>query len=370
VALEAARIEEAERIAEAIESQRVVGVLGEAEVGKTETIQQAIGRPDAARAIVHLDLDGAAGEQHIAFRLAKQVARAILGDAGFSIFSAGALPSSRIEAGRGELAELLGVDGLEEARRQWPSGEYPLAKALAGVEQLCRRTTVLLWIDHLEAPALTPRHPLDVDGMLWGVRELAQREQGLRVLLSAREAFADRLLAGDAAFHQQGEWLTIDNPAPSAWRRVAERLKVSAQPALELADLTDGHPVTMLLALLDLSRRGGEGDAHQALRRLVALDGGLTARAIQQARSLHRLGGQVLEQVAGGLGPYAAAQRGASSQQEITKVLHRLRLAGLLRHDSRWTVVNPLVQMGLRREVRRLSAPGLEAVGEGDWDAL
>lgn len=41
------------------------------------------------------------------------------------------------------------------------------------------------------------------------------------------------------------------------------------------------------------------------------------------------------------------------------KVLGRLRLAGLLRHDDGWSVVNPLVAFGIRGSVQRLTAPVL-----------
>jgi hypothetical protein len=46
--------------------------------------------------------------------------------------------------------------------------------------------------------------------------------------------------------------------------------------------------------------------------------------------------------------PYAAAQRGTTTTQELSKALKRLRLAGLLRHEDSWMVVNPLLAMRLR----------------------
>lgn len=366
--LEIARSSEGERIAEAIQVSRVVGVLGEGEVGKTETIRQAIGPSFPDLAVLRLDLDGVAGNEHLAFRLAKQIAGAYLGAPQFSTLKVGALVPASIEAGRLELAELIGLDGVDEAMRDWPSGGYPLERALAGLEGLAeRRRVVNVWIDHLEAPALTPRHPLDLDRFLWAIRELAQRAQSIRVILSGRAAAAGSALGPEAAFHQQGRWLTLDNPPPETWQKVAKDLRLSESPTTELARLTGGHPATMLLALLRLSEGDAE-DPQELLRNLAGRHAGLTARAVQHAHSLHRLGGQVMVQVASGLGPYAMAQRGQSPAQEIRKVLGRLQLAGLLRRGEGWSVVNPLVAIGLRGEVQMLSAPDWELEAEPSED--
>ena len=366
--LEIARLGESARIAEAIQVNRVVGVLGEGEVGKTETVGQAIGPSTPELAVIRLDLDGAAGNEHLAFRLAKQIAAAYLGASQFSTLKVGALVPASIEAGRLELAELIGLDGVDEALRDWPSGTYPLERSLAGLEGLARRREVILWIDHLEAPALTPRHPLDLDRFLWAIRELAQRVPSLKVVLSGRGAAEGRVLGPEAAFHQQGRWLTLDNPPPDTWQKMAGDLRLPGPAATELARLTGGHPATMLLALLRLAE-GREEGPHEVLRDLAGRHAGLTARAIQHAHSLHRLGGQAMVQVANGLGPYAMTQRGASPAQEIRKVLGRLQLAGLLRRDERWSVVNPLVAIGLRGEVPLLSAPDWELEPEPEGDA-
>jgi hypothetical protein len=157
-----------------------------------------------------------------------------------------------------------------------------------------------------------------------------------------------------AAFHQQGQRLTLGTPPASMWRDVAERLKVAASISEELAVLTGGHPQTMLVALTTVAMRGDDVACYggeQLLAELVAHDDGVAARAVQHARSLHRLGGQVLVQVARGQKPYGSAQRGAASTQEISKVLARLRLAGLLRHTDIWEVVNPVVAIRVRGSV-------------------
>lgn len=356
-ALATARMDEATRIAEAVRAGRIVGVLGEAEVGKTVTIRQALRLDDPPQQVIALDLDGAASDEHVGFYLAKEIARAVLGPTDFSLLSAGVLLPGRVERGRVSLAELLGVDGLDEALRDWPSGRYTSASALGGLEKLVHQgPELVLWIDHLEAPLLTPRHPLKLDRLLWGIRELSQRESRLRVVLSGREAVQADVLGPRAAFHQQGRWLSIDVPSSATWAEVARKLQTPTSVAERLSSLTGGHPTTMLLSLVEIAGSGDQRPPRpeEALRELAARDDGLVARAIQHARSLHRLGGQVLVQIARGQRPYAAAQRGSASPQEIRKVLNRLRIAGLLRRTAGWGIVNPMVEIGLRQTVNDL----------------
>ncbi len=359
-ALELARLEEGHQIAEAIQAGRVIGVLGEAETGKTTTIRQALGPSEGEHAIVELDLDGVAGDEHLAFLIARQISSAFLGAPGFSILKVGALVPASLESRRIELAELLGLDGLDEALRDWPSGTYGLPEALAALEELASLRQTILWLDHLESPALTPRHPFDLDQLLWGLREMVQRLPDLDLVLSGRVATESRVLNREAAFYEQGRWLTFDNPPLEAWRKVAQAIDVPRRFITELWGLTRGHPETTLRALLE-PRAGVEGgSAGAVVRELAAASSALTARAMQHARSLHRLGGQVLIQIANGQGPYAAAQRGDSPPQEIRKVLGRLQLAGLIRHDGGWSVVNPLIGALLSDQVEPLLAPDLD----------
>jgi len=362
--LEMARIEEGHRIAEALQMGRIVGVLGEGEVGKTETIRASLGVSQPGHPIIRLDLAGAASESYLAFRLIRQIMATELG-VEFSTLKVGALVPASLERKRIALASLLGVDGLEESLRDWPSGKFPFSRALAALATLTQSREVILWLDHLEAPGLTPRHPLDLDRLLWGIREIAQTHRGLTVLLSGRSAVEGRILGPEAAFHQQGHWLSLDNPPPDAWRSVASELKVSPGLALDLVELTGGHPDTMLVSLVEASQ--DRTTAQKRLQGLALRSAALAGRAMQHAYSLHRLGGQVLEQVARGEGPYAASQRGDSSPQEIRKVLGRLQLAGLLRHDHGWSVVNPLVGILLRGEAGRTSAPDWEPDDSTSW---
>lgn len=346
--LAAVRAPEADRIRGALRSSRVLTVLGEAEVGKTETLRQALAEDEGH--VLRLDLAWAASEEHLAFLLARQIASAFpFGAESPSSMRHSPLPS-HAEQARSQLAEILG-GGLGESLRVWPSGRYGWAAALEGVEALAQNHEVLLWVDHLEAPRLSFRHPVKVGQLLWSMSELVERACGLRLLVSGREAAGDEALGPRAALRQRGQALSLRAPTVEEWWQVAELLEAPAEVAAELARLTSGHVRTMLLALTAIAgdaRADRQRGAEEVLRQLAAHDDGLATRAIEHACSLHRLGGQVLTQAALGQRPYANAQRGATTTQDLSKALKRLRLAGLLRHEQRWTVVNPLVEMRLR----------------------
>lgn len=347
-ALAAARAHEAQEIAAQLRAHRVLGLLGEADVGKTQTLRQALVPAD--RHVLYLDLAWAASEEHLGFLLARQIALALTpADRLSALAGLGPLPAA-LEEARTKLAEILG-GGLQEALRAWPSGRYRWAPALESLEALSEQLEVLLWVDHLEAPRLTFRHPLKVGPLLWSLSELVERSEGVRLLVSGREAARAEALGPRAAFRERGRWLTMRAPAAEVWRQVAEAVGVEREAATELAALTEGHVRTMLLAISTVAEATAEGrrpGAEEVLRGLAAQDDGLASRAIEHARSLHRLGGQVLTQAALGQRPYANAQRGTTTTQDLSKALKRLRLAGLLRHERRWTVVNPLIAMRLR----------------------
>jgi hypothetical protein len=355
-ALADARSSEAHRIVTALDAHNVVGILGEAEVGKTVTVKQAL--QSLGQPLFRLDLDMAASDGHIGFLLVKEIAKATVPASDFSLLSGGVLLPSSAERAQVQLGELLGIDGLDEALRQWPSGHFTSAQAFQLVEDISKQQSVVLWVDHLETPSLTPRHPVDTDRLLWGIREIAQRRPRLRVVLSGREALESRLLGPKAAFHQQGQWLSLDNPPAEVWREVAQRMEVSVTLAEELSGLVDGHSATMLHALLLIASQSKLPHSYAVLQELAAGDDGLAARAIQHARTLHRLGGQVMTQIAFGEHSYGVAERGRSAPQEIRKVRDRLRLAGLVRRKPSWAIVNPLLRIRLRGSVRTLAALG------------
>jgi hypothetical protein len=343
-ALTAARTEELPRVGEVLHQNRVVGVFGEAEVGKTRVIERALalcGMP-----VLHVDLRFAAGDGHLGFELAREMARALAPDLELSRLARGGQMAAELREARRRLMETLGI-GLQEAVRRWPSGRYRWDDALTSLDMLAHSQQVVLWVDHLEAPRLTFRHPVRLETLLRSLSEAVERAAGLRLLLSGRPAAAEAREAR-VAFDRHVRWLKLQAPGARVWRAVAESLGLDGARAEELAELTCGHPRTMMLALASIADDRAPGDAEELLQALAARDDGLALRSMEHARSLHRLGGQVLTQAALGQRPYAGAQRGTASTQDLSKALTRLRLAGLIRHEGRWGVVNPLLAMRLR----------------------
>lgn len=347
-------------IRDCLQRNQVVGVFGEAEVGKTQTIRQALA--GSAMRVLQLDLRWAAGEGHVGFLLAREMASALApGLAPARLAYGGRLPAA-VEQARSRLVETLG-GGLQEAMRRWPSGLYDWPAALESLEVLSQAQEALLWIDHLEAPRLSFRHPLKLSPLLWSIGELLERAPNLRLLISGREAARADVDAPRAAFSGCGRRLSLHAPSADAWRQVAELVDARGAVAAQLADLTAGHPRTMLLALARIAGQQEPPPAQEVLLALAQHDDGLAARAMEHARSLHRLGGQALTQAALGQRPYASAQRGAITTQELSKALKRLRLAGLLRHEDSWRVVNPLLAMRLRA----VSPPESPTSGRPPW---
>lgn len=344
-ALGAARVVELRRLRDSVRGNRVVCVFGEAEVGKTETIEQALA--GSSTRVLRMDLRWAASDSHAGFLLAGEIAKTLAPAVELTRLAQGASLPPEIEHARTRLVESLG-GGLQEALRRWPSGRYTWAAALEGLELLAQTQDVLLWVDHLEAPGLSFRHPLNLEQLFWSLSDLAERNESVGLLMSGREAARYTVDGSRAAFADQGDRITLSAPSAAAWRQVAELLGASAQRAEELATLTGGHPRTMLLAIAAIAGKEAPASAEEVLEALAANDDGLAARAMEHARSLHRLGGQVLTQAALGQRPYAGAQRGTTTTQELSKALKRLRLAGLLRHEDRWSVVNPLLAMRLQ----------------------
>jgi hypothetical protein len=347
-ALAAARSGEARRIRAAVAADRVLGVFGEAEVGKTQTIRQALAA--SGLRVLRLDLRWAASEEHVGFMLACGMASVLAPGLELPRLARGGALPAEVEEARSRLLEILG-GGLQEALRRWPSGRFRLPAALESLDLLAQSQEVLLWVDHLEAPRLSFRHPLKVGPLLWSVGELVERSGGLRLLLSGREAARAEVDGPCAPFEGHGRQLSLQAPDAGTWREAAQILGVSAGHAEDLARLTAGHPRTMLLALARIAGEEAPPVPEEVLRELAARDDGLEARAMEHACSLHRLGGQVLTQAALGQRPYASTQRGTTTTQDLSKALKRLRLAGLLRHGDRWSVVNPLLAMRLQAAV-------------------
>ncbi|MCA1678123.1 MAG: hypothetical protein LC777_03830 [Actinobacteria bacterium] len=354
-ALTHARQDVHEQIAEALVEAGVVGVSGEPEVGCTTVVSSVVrSRHDAVR----VDLDGVSGPGDIAWLVARGLAAIIAGPPHLSLLQGPAeFRSASTRRALLDLQEQLGMTLTDIALSDGPpdkdSSEL-LAEALGAVEHLASMRPLLVWVDHLEAPGLTPRHPVKVRELLWQLRAIRQRLP-LSVLVSCRTPAVELAADRRAAFFGDGLWVTIKRPTVDVWEQVARDLArlgargISTRFVNDLFQLAEGHPATMMLGLCERSVSGGStGSAQRLMLRMASRDDGHTARAMQHARTLHRLGSQVLVEVAHGRKPYRQAL--GSRPQETNRALKRLHLAGLLTQPEprRWKVTNPLVALRIR----------------------
>ncbi len=348
-ALTAARRLELDRITAGMLEEGFLGVTGEALVGKTLLTGKAaagLAHREAAW-VVQVELAGA-------YSVAKLVARwrhALLGAvAGPVAASHAALPRDFWPASteRAILAarELLG-DQFDAAVSEQPAkGERPrdFAKPIDTTVELARvgdRPCVLV-LDHLHAPLLTNRHPIDPRDLLWQIRSAAQHVANLHVVAVCAMG-SESLAAGPkAAFYGDGLWLTIAAPTPEHWRLAATTVGTSIDP--EWVRLARGH-VPTLLAMLR-AREEGQSDAREAFRTVADTQHEHATRCLLHASSLHRLGAHVLVSIANGDGPYAGTPEARSD--DVAAAVGQLRLAGLIRRDPEddrgWLVVDPTIR--------------------------
>ncbi len=370
-ALTAARDSEIVRIEEALRRFGMTGVHGEPEVGVTRLIAETIrasGQPS-----IRVDLDGATDEAYVAWVMARELAVAVIGRTNLSLMHApiGLRPTSAIQDFI-DLTEQVGKPIAELATGELPNPDIKVGAVLEALGRVYEHAAAppVLWIDHLQAPRLTPRHPLDVSELLWSVRALQQRIE-LPIILSGNRVATAIAHETQGAFHGDGVWLEIGRPDVETWIATSSALTDDrSRPAVwvtEMAEMTRRHPSTMLLALaLAFEGLAGptssqRGDAPPRLERevgllsplemwqfMLSLDDGHTGRSMQHARTLHRLGGHVLEQIAHGAGPYTS--RKGASIQEIHRAVRRLHEAGLITQpaERQWEVTNPLVAARLR----------------------
>lgn len=346
-----AREEQVSTIVDALLGEGFVGITGDPLVGKSLLVNRAlalIGHHHRART-VRIDLQGA-------YSLAKLVARwhhALLRAAAGTVATshAAALPRefwpASTEAALLDARDLLG-SAYDGALIETPAkGAKPadVAAPLEATARLARRCPVVLVIDHLEAPLLTTRHPIDPAALLWEIRAAAQSIDGFRVAVVCAPA-AQPLAAGpDAAFFGDGRWLTIPSVDLTHWHAASYGSLDAAER--ELVRLSRG---TIPSALRLLRDHRPDEDPGATFRRCAQDDQLHAARCVQHAFSLHRLGGHVLTSIAAGAGAYAATPDARSD--DVAGAVEKLRLAGLLRRDPDdargWLLVDPLVEHALR----------------------
>lgn len=352
-ALSEARHNDRARVEEGLRSFGVTGVHGEPEVGVTSVVAGAIGR----RSHIRVDLDGAASEDDVAAMLARGLAQTVIGRRDFSLLAAPAIAPTSVHRAYIDFAERAGERVAAFAVADQPTDFVDVIEILEAIERVQGSVAVppILWIDHLQAPLLTSRHPVDVDALLWNVRSLHQRT-GLQIVLSGSSA-ATRIAYGqEGAFYGDGVWVTLGRPGTDVWQTVARApFDVPPPPAwvAEMVDITHAHPATMLLALALRDEVPQFARTPVELWQLMlSLDDGLVGRAVQHARSLHRLGAAVLDRIAHGVRPYEGA-RTKAEQNDRNRALRRLYEGGLITQPGprSWEVTNPLLAGRLRREL-------------------
>jgi hypothetical protein len=354
VALSRARRDDVSRVSDALRSFGVTGVHGEPEVGVTSVVDDAIRRSDWA--CIRVDLDGVTSDGDVAALLARGLARLVVGDRELSLLSAPEIAPAHAQSAYVAFAERVGERVASLALAERPGADVSVDDVLTAIARTYQRAPVapILWIDHLQAPSLATRHPVDVDALLWNVRSFHQRTE-FPILVSGSRAVTSIAHGADGAFYGDGVWVTLARPATTSWWEVAAALPVppSERWTTEMAHITHSHPGTMVLALALRDELPESGRTPLDLwQRMLALDDGLVGRAVQHARSLHRLGGAVLDRIAHGARPYEGA-RTKAEQNDRNRAVRRLYEAGLITQPSprRWEVTNPLLAGRLRREL-------------------
>ncbi|MDA0184913.1 hypothetical protein OJ997_31710 [Solirubrobacter phytolaccae] len=344
-ALTAARTNDVERVKQALRESDVVAVAGEAEVGISTVLMHAT-RDEQA---IVIDLRAATGDAHVAWMVARGLARRSLGAEELSRVSRPASEqSNKSRQAFARLTQELGRDAAALA----VSGPPAMSRSGIATRELLEglpssSSGPILWIDHLQAPGLTPRHPLDASELLWSVRSAQQRGK-VRVLVSGHTTSMTAAFDESSAFFGDGVWITLGRPDAGVWQGVAREALPVGETAelswyLEMAELAEAHPPTMLLALGLYADAADHVPALEMWQYMLSLDDGLASRAVLHARTLHRLGGRALLQIADGRGPYRDAA--GVGPQEIQRAVTRLHQAGLLTQPARgiWRLTNPLL---------------------------
>lgn len=352
--LAAARSDVVERIEESVLALPLTGVMGEADCGKT--LLCSIVRANMhtrGTVVISLDLDGAYSPNQLAWSWAKELARAVIDPVALSHLAA--LPQDMWPARtRNQILRLGEHLGEEAAALAELSSPPPgvgsldvVASTLAATGRLAQERDTLIMIDHLEAPSLTPRHPLNVAQLLWRVRAVTQLQPRLRTLLVCRTPAVKLATTPTAAFYGDGQWLTVTPPSPEAFATATGRSRDLVKLVLSR---TGGHVNSTLELLEVLPTDAAINDVEEAIRALAALHTDLTRRTVQHARTLHRLGGHILQVIAEGKRPYQETPDARS--KEIGAAVSALHTAGIIRRQDalrqkNWAITDPRVAWGL-----------------------
>lgn len=345
-ALTVARRSDVVHVDDALRRFGVTGIHGEPEVGITAVVEGAL-RLNGQTSI-RVDLDTATDERGVAWALVHGLARVMIGPAAVAEMLRADVASTDVQRAYLGFTEQVGRSVAAFALDEDASA-VEISEALdaiaAATEQMV--DPPVLWIDHLQAPLVTARHQVDVNDLLWNVRGVHQRLE-LPIIVSGSRAASEVAHGAHGAFFGDGVWVTLGRPGVDAWQRVARSLGDRApSPSWvnQFADITAGHPQAMLLALALSVEFPDHASTPLGLWQLMlSLDAGHVARAMQHARTLHRLGGDLLVAIARGGRPYEGAQ-GKAAQMERQRGVKRLHQAGLITQPRprAWHVTNPLL---------------------------
>ena len=246
--------------------------------------------------------------------------------------------------------EILGED-YEDARSETITETdrraHDLRRVIELTLELARRQRCVLVLDHLDAPRHTQRHPIDPSEVVWQIRSLAQHEPNLGVVIVVAEDQVDVFAGPDAAFYDDGRWLTVAPPTASEWSTVFEGR--TPPDFVQLRSLSTGH-VPSELALAAEVWQHPERTLPDAFERLAATQHQHAGRCQDHAASLHRLGVHTLTAIARQDRRYAINDR----SDRIAEANRRLYAAGLIRPavDTNrvlgWQLVDPFVARLLR----------------------
>jgi len=357
-ALDEVRAPMLEQIRRTLTRSDVVGLHGPAHVGKSTLLRRLFHAQDApwGRPVL-VDLDGAYSVAQLHWIILRGLARSIADPIAFSHITSldrSAWPSAARRdalAISRELGELAPV-ALES--RGAPSGfQTTTGEVLDVLGRMSRTRTLSLVVEHLEAPAITARHPVDASELLWQIRGVAQRRELLQVVITARSPAVEIATGRHGAFHGDGHWIGLTAPDQAQWMQVFELLGNADSGGLRTCvGLTAGHVPTMIRLLADSRSRTPDG-AGRAFEDLTVQSIPYAARCVEQARSLHRLGGVLLVHLAHADRPYAAVP--SARPKDIGRALDMLAHAGLIHQPAprRWRVTDPLVAHALRGALPR-----------------
>jgi DNA-binding CsgD family transcriptional regulator len=326
--------------------------VGEADVGKTALLHAALARLSEAFTIVMLDLDGAWSPNRLAWRWARELARAVAGTIALSHLDA-LSPEMWPASTRSALLKLpeqlsRGVAELAEAPAPPRGVGKPdvLDGPVLATHTLAEQHPLLLVLDHLEAPRAAGLSSPDSQEILWRVRSGGQYTPNLHVLVCTRPPAQDLAAGANAAYRLDGRWLTLDPPSPEAF---SEATDAEISLCQRVQTRTAGHPratIELLEELLHGSPR--TADLDSLINRMAERHTDLARRYTQHARSVHRLGTHLLLAIAQGAGPYEATPE--IDPSEIATAMTRLHLNGLVRRAGArlWATSDPRVGWALR----------------------